>query len=1092
MNNIIERLWNQNKMVQIEDLKGSLFQDESAGHTFKIYGIDDAGNTVALSGTPSGIFHRPDNTDVVLSCSVSGGVVSATLPSTCYDVPGRGGITVFLTSDSQKTAIYAAVATVTRTESGTVAPPATQDVVDLINAISAAVATIPASYSDLMADIAPTYSSSSLYAVGQYAWYDGDLKRCIVPITTAESYTAAHWTNAVLGTDIYDLNNSFSSLEKKVEVPVSQSWTWEQGGYSGTAGTAVSSNKQIRTGLPTGISKIESSNGVLIRLWAYDSSNNFVGHWNGNAFSKSSSVDSFESFDFNIIPDNNYRFRVTALNSDGSDITTASAQYVYIIEITDKSLSIEGKAADAKATGDKIQTEKEILIATENEVTNTIGKTLEFIYPRFINGYYDLTAIGTTIDLTDVQESDSIYTAVIELPAGFKLMISGVVGGGSSSGGARAYAFLDEDKIVLDRASMNVTLTSTPDIPSGSKYIILNSTTLDDVNVYLTTGFFDALKENYRDNSTIIYDFGVYDEKNATINAAEKWLTGSNYKSVMIPVPRGYNKKITVAANANRETMISFLTSDQVGSNNQTVETFADGETSRHVITANTSESFITGANCNYLFVTKISSGNDYTPNSIAIELSESIDASDITELKKDVKELKTNASASGALEGLLARVISLDANGHDIPQNIGVYNAYKKAHQVIDVLWTALSAIPGSGGSTAIPAGNKKGLPYSSVKEYDKYINWNVSLKTFMTAAHNPYSLLYTEDTLGARSRSDYGITYHGYNCGAYFGIVCNILVLYAVGFKIPWNTAEFAYLNSIGVLEKVYDQSSNGVRLMDIVWQPGHTSIITDIERDQHGVPTYIYLTEAVSYFPRTLKLMPVDPEAPDNPEKSFEARIRQTGSIIYYYPELYKNLSYTPSEFVAVGDEEPQTYTYNDDICTYAGDYACFNKDDDVWINYTAGIYTTMQVYKDDELLNTVTLDTSSHKVKITTDGYGKYKARLTNGTNNSDYTYFEIIDTTVSCSYSSNILTVNFSSANGTPEYAQLTYRNGHSRGIIELTTNDIGDGRVQFKPAEVLAEQYPGETFETNVYIKVFFKGDYGVVPNAYLDTGIVS
>lgn len=212
MNNIIERLWNQNKMVQIEDLKGSLFQDESSGHTFKIYGIDDAGNTVSLSGTPSGIFHRPDNTDVTLSCSVSGGVVSATLPSTCYDVPGRGGITVFLTSNSQKTAIYAAVATVTRTESGTVAPPATQNVVDLINAISAAVATIPASYSNLMADIAPTYSTSALYAVGQYAWYDGDLKRCIVPITTAESYTAAHWTSAVLGNDVSDLKSALSQM----------------------------------------------------------------------------------------------------------------------------------------------------------------------------------------------------------------------------------------------------------------------------------------------------------------------------------------------------------------------------------------------------------------------------------------------------------------------------------------------------------------------------------------------------------------------------------------------------------------------------------------------------------------------------------------------------------------------------------------------------------------------------------------------------------------------------------------------------------------------------------------------------------------
>lgn len=210
-NNIIKRIWNQNKMVQIEDLKGMAFQAEDGGHTFEIYGIDEAGETVTLTGTPSGVFLRPDNTDVVLDCSVSDGVVSATLPDECYDVPGRGGLTVFITADGKKTALYAAVVTVSRTSSGTVAPPATQTVVDLVNAISAAVATIPASYSALMADIAPTYSDSALYAVGQYAWYDGDLKKCIVPITTAESYTAAHWTSAVLGNDVSDLKSALKT-----------------------------------------------------------------------------------------------------------------------------------------------------------------------------------------------------------------------------------------------------------------------------------------------------------------------------------------------------------------------------------------------------------------------------------------------------------------------------------------------------------------------------------------------------------------------------------------------------------------------------------------------------------------------------------------------------------------------------------------------------------------------------------------------------------------------------------------------------------------------------------------------------------------
>ena len=211
MANIIKRTWNQNRMVQIEDLKGMTFQTESGGHTFQISGVDDAGNTVALSGSVAGVFLRPDNTDVAISGSASGGVVSVTLPANCYDVPGRFALTIFVTANNQKTAIYAAIGTVSRTSSGTVAPGTTADVTDLINRINAAVATIPASYSSLMADIAPTYSTSALYAVGQYVYYNGDLYRCTTAITTAESWTAAHWTAAVLGNDVSDLKSALSN-----------------------------------------------------------------------------------------------------------------------------------------------------------------------------------------------------------------------------------------------------------------------------------------------------------------------------------------------------------------------------------------------------------------------------------------------------------------------------------------------------------------------------------------------------------------------------------------------------------------------------------------------------------------------------------------------------------------------------------------------------------------------------------------------------------------------------------------------------------------------------------------------------------------
>ena len=219
-NNIIKRVWNQNKMVNIEGLSGAAFQAESGGHTFQISGIDDTGTTVALSGTVTGVFRRPDNADIALTGSASGGVASVTLTDDCYAVPGRFGLTVFVTSGGQKTAVYAAIGTVASTNGGAVAGDTPQDVVDLINAIAAAVATIPADYTDLMAAIAPTYSPSALYPVGFYVWHDGHLYRCITAITTAESWTAGHWTAVALGNDVSDLKSALTNIENMSPIAV--------------------------------------------------------------------------------------------------------------------------------------------------------------------------------------------------------------------------------------------------------------------------------------------------------------------------------------------------------------------------------------------------------------------------------------------------------------------------------------------------------------------------------------------------------------------------------------------------------------------------------------------------------------------------------------------------------------------------------------------------------------------------------------------------------------------------------------------------------------------------------------------------------
>lgn len=243
MNNIIKRVWNQNRLVNIEDLTGMVFQAEADGHTFEISGVDDTGAAVELSGTVAGVFRRPDNADIALTGSASEGVVSVTLSEDCYAVPGRFALTIFVTSDGQTVAVYACVGTVAATSGGSVAGDTPQSVVDLIADIEAAVATIPPTYTDLMASIAPTYSSSALYSVGSYAWYDGTLYRCTTAITTSETWTAVHWEAAVVCDDVSEIASEVFTATTETLVDRSDIETSSTGTKNISLNTVIPSGK---------------------------------------------------------------------------------------------------------------------------------------------------------------------------------------------------------------------------------------------------------------------------------------------------------------------------------------------------------------------------------------------------------------------------------------------------------------------------------------------------------------------------------------------------------------------------------------------------------------------------------------------------------------------------------------------------------------------------------------------------------------------------------------------------------------------------------------------------------------------------------
>lgn len=142
-------------------------------------------------------------------------------------------------------------------------------------------------------DIAPQYSASSTYAVGEYVIYNGSLYRCKTAITTAESWTASHWEIASIGNslfsvicderqDSYIVNTGddynlffFDSALKGVDLDGNTGRIIPNASYMVSSAIIVDCTKRIlvRNCTPTPY------------LYCYDVNGTFLGRYNGNATS---------------------------------------------------------------------------------------------------------------------------------------------------------------------------------------------------------------------------------------------------------------------------------------------------------------------------------------------------------------------------------------------------------------------------------------------------------------------------------------------------------------------------------------------------------------------------------------------------------------------------------------------------------------------------------------------------------------------------------------------------------------------------------------------------------------------------------------
>ena len=211
---IIETWLNQdiNKAVKVRYIDGNMFSMDNGGNRINVT-VMDGDSPATLSGTVSANVIRSDGSTVAVTGTYSGNTASVVLPQSCYVIPGVISIVVKITDSTTVTTIAAVVANVYQSTTDTVVDPGTviPSIETLIAQINAAVASIPADYSDLWASIAPNYAYLSFpVGTGYLCTYNGHLYRAKGDIASSEAWTADHWSQINIGDYLFEMKSALN------------------------------------------------------------------------------------------------------------------------------------------------------------------------------------------------------------------------------------------------------------------------------------------------------------------------------------------------------------------------------------------------------------------------------------------------------------------------------------------------------------------------------------------------------------------------------------------------------------------------------------------------------------------------------------------------------------------------------------------------------------------------------------------------------------------------------------------------------------------------------------------------------------------
>jgi len=193
----------------------------------------------------------------------------------------------------------------------------------------------------------------------------------------------------------------------------------------------------------------------------------------------------------------------------------------------------------------------------------------------------------------------------------------------------------------------------------------------------------------------------------------------------------------------------------------------------------------------------------------------------------------------------------------YDKPRSQGVANVIKRAHQLLDLKWSPIYALERKGAffkpsRTGINHTGQEyfvGGPYSSARMLDHFIGLDISIDTYLSALHNPASVMYTRD-LSDFDEAAFNPVIR--NTFMFYGTVCSAFINYALGLPMHRSTHEMCIAPEF---TKNEDQTAQGLELGDALVRTlpdgrtfDHLKIVTGIGRDSSGKVQAVEISESV----------------------------------------------------------------------------------------------------------------------------------------------------------------------------------------------------------------------------------------------------